>query len=52
MSELQLGFFGVGDASIDDGVVPERTELDGTAWVEVRRGWLLGADTMCEELIR
>jgi alkylated DNA repair dioxygenase AlkB len=52
MSELQLGFFGVGDATIDDAVVPERTELDGTAWVEVRRGWLLGADTMCEELIR
>ncbi len=52
MSELQLGFFGVGDASIDHGAAPERTELDGTGWVEVRRGWLLGADTMCEELIR
>jgi hypothetical protein len=49
---LQLGFFGVGDAGINEGAVPERTELDGGAWVEVRRGWLLGADTMCEELIR
>jgi alkylated DNA repair dioxygenase AlkB len=52
VSELQLGFFGVGDVSIDHGSAPERTELDGTGWVEVRRGWLLGADTMCEELIR
>jgi alkylated DNA repair dioxygenase AlkB len=52
VSELQLGFFGVGDATINGGAAPERTELDGTAWVEVRRGWLLGADTMCEELIR
>ena len=52
MSELQLGFFGVGDVCIDHGAAPERTELDGTGWVEVRRGWLLGADTMCEELIR
>ncbi len=52
MSELQLGFFGVGDAGINRGAVPERMKLDGTAWVEVRRGWLLGADTMCEELIR
>ncbi len=52
MSELQLGLFGAGDAGINEGAVPERTELDGGAWVEVRRGWLLGADTMCEELIR
>jgi alkylated DNA repair dioxygenase AlkB len=52
MSELQLGLFGVGDAGINEGAAPERTELDGGAWVEVRRGWLLGADTMCEELIR
>jgi alkylated DNA repair dioxygenase AlkB len=47
----QLGFFGVGLASIDHGAVPERTDLDAGAWVEVRRGWLLGADTLCEELI-
>jgi alkylated DNA repair dioxygenase AlkB len=52
VSELQLGFFGVADAGINDGAMAERTELDGGAWVEVRRGWLLGADTMCEELIR
>jgi alkylated DNA repair dioxygenase AlkB len=52
VSELQLGFFGVGDASINHGADPEKTELDGSAWVEVRRGWLLGADTLCEELIR
>jgi alkylated DNA repair dioxygenase AlkB len=50
--ELQLGFFGTGDATINERAVPERTQLDASAWVEVRRGWLLGADTMCEELIR
>jgi alkylated DNA repair dioxygenase AlkB len=52
VGELQLGFFGVGNARVNAGAVPERTELDAGAWVEVRRGWLMGADTMCEELIR
>ena len=52
MSELQLGLFGGGVVSINDEAVPERTELDGGAWVEVRRAWLLGSDTLCEELIR
>jgi hypothetical protein len=52
MSELQLGLFGGGAASINDAAVAERTELDGSAWVEVCRAWLLGSDTMCEELIR
>jgi alkylated DNA repair dioxygenase AlkB len=52
VSDLQLGFFGVGEPTIDHGSVPERTALDGSAWVEVRRGWLLGSDTLCEELVR
>lgn len=52
VSELQLGFFGVGEPTINDGSVPERTELDGSAWVEVWRDWLLGSVTLCEELIR
>jgi alkylated DNA repair dioxygenase AlkB len=50
--ELQLGFFGVGEPTINDGAVRERTELDGSAWVDVWRSWLLGSDTLCEELAR
>ena len=48
---MQLGFFGVGAASIDQSSPSERTELGHGAWVEVHRGWLLGADTLCEELV-
>ena len=48
---MQLGFFGVGEATIDASSGSERTELGYGAWVEVRRGWLLGADTLCEELV-
>jgi alkylated DNA repair dioxygenase AlkB len=50
--ELQLGFFGVGEPTLNDGAVPERTDLDASAWVEVWRAWLLGSDTLCEELVR
>ena len=52
MTELQLGLFGVGAAGVDHEAVAERTRLDGSAWVEVRRGWLLGSDTLCDELVR
>jgi alkylated DNA repair dioxygenase AlkB len=52
VSELQLGFFGAGEPTVNEGAFPERTVLDGSAWVEVWRDWLLGADTLCEELVR
>jgi len=48
---MQLGFFGVGEATINQSSRSERTELGHGAWVEVRRGWLLGADTLCQELV-
>ncbi len=48
VTTMQLGFFGVGEATIDATSGSERTELGYGAWVEVRRGWLLGADTLCE----
>jgi alkylated DNA repair dioxygenase AlkB len=51
VTTMQLGLFGVGEASIDASSRSERTELGHGAWVEVRRGWLLGADTLCEELV-
>ena len=28
----------------------ERVQLDATSWVDVGRGWLEGADLLCEEL--
>ncbi len=51
VAALQLGFFASGDVSINEAAAPDRADLDSGAWVEVRRGWLLGADTLCEELI-
>jgi alkylated DNA repair dioxygenase AlkB len=51
VSTLQLGLFSRGETGIDAGARAERTELGGGAWVEVRRAWLRGADTLCEDLI-
>lgn len=48
---MQLGLFGTGAACVDPEARPERTELGLGAWVEVRRGWLKGADDLCEQLI-
>lgn len=36
---------------IDPDVVPERIELDEGSWVDVARGWLLGADALCDVLL-
>jgi alkylated DNA repair dioxygenase AlkB len=51
VAAYQPGLFGVGATAINRAVAPERADLDAGAWVEVRRGWLLGSDTLCEELI-
>lgn len=48
---MQLGLFGVGTPTVDDDVPGQRAELGGGAWVEVRRGWLRGADELCQELV-
>ncbi len=48
---MQLGFFGVGEATVDRSSESELTDLGHGAWVAVRRGWLLGADTLCDELV-
>jgi len=52
VTALQLGLFGGGEAGVDPDATLERTDLGGGAWVEVRRAWLRGADTLCQELIR
>ena len=51
MSALQLGLFGTGEPVVDSEAMAERAELGAGAWVEVRRGWLRGADTLCQRLI-
>jgi alkylated DNA repair dioxygenase AlkB len=51
MGALQLGLFGTGETAVVSDPTIERAELGAGAWVEVRRGWLRGADTLCQELI-
>ncbi|MGA3217873.1 MAG: alpha-ketoglutarate-dependent dioxygenase AlkB [Acidimicrobiales bacterium] len=51
MSALQLGLFGTGETAVAAEATAERTDLGAGAWVEVRRGWLRGADTLCPALI-
>jgi alkylated DNA repair dioxygenase AlkB len=51
VSALQLGLFASGEAAVFAGATIERTDLGGGAWVELRRGWLRGADTLCQDLI-
>jgi alkylated DNA repair dioxygenase AlkB len=48
---MQFGLFGVGETSVDPDAPVERTELGGGAWVEMARGWLRGADTLCQVLM-
>jgi alkylated DNA repair dioxygenase AlkB len=36
---------------IDDGVAVERVELDPVSWVDVARGWLVGADELMSALL-
>jgi alkylated DNA repair dioxygenase AlkB len=40
-----------GGIGIDGGVPVERTPLDATAWVDVARGWLVGADALLDVLL-
>ncbi len=51
MSALQLGLFGTGETTVAPEATIERTNLGAGAWVEVRRGWLRGADTLCQALV-
>ena len=51
MSALQLGLFATGEVAVCAEARAERTDLGGGSWVELRRGWLAGADTLCQDLI-
>ena len=48
---MQLGLFAMGGPSVDVGAHPERLDLGGGAWVEMRRGWLRGADDLGQMLM-
>ena len=39
------------DIAIDDGATTERRALDDDSWVDVTRGWLLGADALYALLV-
>lgn len=50
--ELQGTLVGTGPPTIDAGAVFERIELGPDSWVDVARSWLLGADTLFDQLVR
>src|SRR5207248_928023 len=51
VSVLQRSLLGGGEVRVDDNARFERIELDETAWIDVGRGWLLGADTLLDALV-
>jgi alkylated DNA repair dioxygenase AlkB len=42
---------GDGEPRVDEHVPTRRIELGDGAWIDVARGWLLGADTLLEALV-
>jgi alkylated DNA repair dioxygenase AlkB len=51
VSVLQRTLLGWGEPRIHDHAPFERIELDGQSWVDVAHTWLLGADTLLDDLI-
>jgi alkylated DNA repair dioxygenase AlkB len=51
VSAFQRSLLGGGEVRVDDGARFERVELDADAWIDVARGWLLGADTLLDALV-
>jgi alkylated DNA repair dioxygenase AlkB len=48
---LQGTLLGAAPPAVDKTVAIERVRLDDTAWVDVARGWLHGADTLLDALV-
>jgi alkylated DNA repair dioxygenase AlkB len=48
---LQRTLLGGGPPALDLAAPTERVELDDRSWVDVVRGWLLGADTLFDLLV-
>ncbi len=53
MAARQGSLFGLLDPDVDTTFAAvERVELDDRSWVDIGRGWLRGADTVFDELVR
>jgi alkylated DNA repair dioxygenase AlkB len=50
MASLQRTIFGGGAPALDVAAPTEQVRLDEHSWVDVARGWLLGADTLFDAL--
>lgn len=48
---LQTTLFGTAEPAVRTGAATERIALDATAWIDVTRDWLVGADTLLERVI-
>jgi alkylated DNA repair dioxygenase AlkB len=48
---LQGTLLGAAPPAVDDTLAVERVRLDATAWVDVGRGWLHGAETLLDALV-
>jgi alkylated DNA repair dioxygenase AlkB len=48
---LQRTLLGGGEPQVDERARFERIHLDEASWIDVARGWLLGADTLLDVLI-
>ena len=51
MVAYQRSLLGAGAPRVDEEATAQRISLDERSWVDVTRGWLLGADTLLDELI-
>jgi len=48
---LQGSLFALGEPGLAEGAVTARTHLDGGSWIDVTRGWVAGADDLCQLLV-
>ena len=51
VSALQRSLLGGGEVRVDDDTRFDRVTLDDGSWIDVARGWLLGADTLFDALV-
>ena len=51
MTPLQPSLFGFGEPAVDERAAREHIPLDDASWIDVTRGWLLGADTLLADLV-
>src|SRR3954471_13601912 len=51
MGALQRCLLGGGDPRVDEHASFDRIALDDESWIDVARGWLLGADTLLDALL-